>query len=221
MKIETKQVWERQKGEPNKAYNLFKEFMMLGRSRTLQQLYDILVDWYNENNQNQPNNHEKKPPTLNTLKSYSSKYNWMQRVGAYDDYIDMQRLKIHEQRDIDKEKEYVETTEPEIIKTLEKLQYDIDKSLKELEKAEDVKATSKAHALKSIATSIDIYIKNTRLIYNLSTDSQTKDIHANIKGQGAVARINYIVDKTSDAFFEKQLEYIDKMIEEHNKKAAD
>lgn len=93
-----KKAWERMKGEPNKAYNLFKCFLMIGKDRTLNGLRKQLI--------NNPCDGINKVPTLSTLKVYSSKYNWIERVGLYDDYNDKQRLKRQEQRNINKEKEY-------------------------------------------------------------------------------------------------------------------
>lgn len=34
-----KKAWERMKGEPNKAFNLFKYFLMMGKDRTLNGLH--------------------------------------------------------------------------------------------------------------------------------------------------------------------------------------
>lgn len=213
------QPWERQKGEPNKAHNLFKEFLQLGKARTLQQLHDILTDQYNKANKNQQNNHEKKPPKLNTLKSYSSRYNWMERAGLYDDYIDHQRLLLQEQRILDRQKQYLDTIEPQEEEALSNLLQNINSISDELKyPLEKIKPTSKAHAVKSLATSLDLYIKNIRLIYDLPTETQAREVNANVQSEGRVTQVNYNIDKTSDEFFDKQMEFIDHMIDEHDHK---
>lgn len=213
-----KKAWERMKGEPNKAFNLFKYFLMMGKDRTLNGLHKKLSD--------DPSTEIKRIPTLSTLKVYSSKYNWIERVGVYDDYIDSQRLKRMEQRNIDKENEYYSMREPEMINILKELQNNISSVFEELQNDTwNTKPTSKAHALKSVAQSIDIYIKNIRLLYNLSTDTQSTNISADVKSKNITRRVPSMVDdvsfdefETSDEFFDKQLEFIDHMIQEHNNK---
>lgn len=213
-----KEAWERMKGEPNKAFNLFKYFLMMGKDRTLKGLHKKLSE--------DPSCEIKKIPSVSTLKVYSSKYNWTERVGVYDDYIDSQRLKRMEQRNIDKENEYYSMREPEMINVLKELQMNISSVFEELQNDTwNTKPTSKAHALKSVAQSIDIYIKNIRLLYNLSTDAQSTNISADVKSKTITRRVPSMVDdvsfdefETSDEFFDKQLEFIDHMIQEHNNK---
>lgn len=216
------QPWERQKGEPNKAHNLFKEFLQLGKARTLQQLHDHLQQEDIKHNKTQENKEKKKSLSLSAISRYSAKYNWMERAGLYDDYIDHQRLLLQEQRILDRQKQYLDIIEPQEEEALSNLLQNINSISDELKYPLDkIKPTSKAHAVKSLATSLDLYIKNIRLIYDLPTETQAREVNANVQSEGRVTQVNYNVDKSSDDFFDKQLEFIDHMIQEHEEKRED
>lgn len=213
------QPWERQKGEPNKAHNLFKEFLQLGKARTLQKLHDHLQQEDIKHNKTQENKEKKKSLSLSAISRYSAKYKWMERAGLYDDYIDHQRLLLQEQRIIDRQKQYLDIIEPQEEEALSNLLQNINAISDELKYPLDkIKPTSKAHAVKSLATSLDLYIKNIRLIYDLPTETQTREVNANVQSEGRVTQVNYNIDKTSDEFFDKQMEFIDHMIDEHDQK---
>lgn len=213
------QPWERQKGEPNKAHNLFKEFLQLGKARTLKQLHEYLQETERKSRKNKEVTPNKKIPSYKTIQGYSAKYKWMERAGLYDDYIDHQRLLLQEQRIIDRQKQYLDIIEPQEEEALSNLLQNINAISDELKYPLDkIKPTSKAHAVKSLATSLDLYIKNIRLIYDLPTETQAREVNANVQSEGRVTQVNYNVDKTSDEFFDKQMEFIDHMIDEHDQK---
>ena len=146
----------------------------------------------------------------------------MERAGLYDDHLDQQRLLLQEQRILDRQKEYLDIIEPQEEEALSNLLQNINSISEELKyPLEKIKPTSKAHAVKSLATSLDLYIKNIRLIYDLPTETQAREVNANVQSEGTVTQVNYNVDKTSDDFFKKQMEFIDHMIEEHDQKKED
>jgi len=67
--------WDRLPNESAKAYSAFCAYRDYGPNRSLENIRQIMD----------------KPPSRNWLGKWSSKYNWVERVKAYDDY--MERLK--------------------------------------------------------------------------------------------------------------------------------
>jgi hypothetical protein len=87
-KPEEDQIWTRRKNEPNKGYHLFCLYRDLGPFRTIEKAHKIAVKEVEEStkiNQNQPSPNI---PNFNTFKTYSAKWNWIERCKAYDDFVD-------------------------------------------------------------------------------------------------------------------------------------
>ncbi len=74
------ELWERMPGESTKAYSVFCQYRDLGPERSLEKLRQKLA----------------KSRSRATLTRWSSKYNWVERARAYDDYIDKKKRAEHE-----------------------------------------------------------------------------------------------------------------------------
>lgn len=171
--------WERQKGESSKSFAWFKIYRNLGPLRTFQKVID-----YIENQPKQtktlPNNQNKLPtPTVNKLKNLSYKWEWSKRCTAWDNYHDEQeQLQYNEA--YKKTKDRLIDMGNDILDVTENI-------LDELNCDERSQATSKAHAVKSLADSFEKTTKTVRLLYGKSTeikDGKTDlkaDVEANVK----------------------------------------
>ena len=71
--------WERQKSESSKAYAAFCSYRDMGVSRSLVKIVNIV---YGESTEG------KLSVNLRQLSTWSSKYGWVARVEAYDDYLE-------------------------------------------------------------------------------------------------------------------------------------
>ena len=72
-------LWERQKGEPTKIYSYFCSYRDLGPNRNLRELP------------------QKLGKSLTIIGKHSSKYNWVERVKAWEDYQDKINRKSQEE----------------------------------------------------------------------------------------------------------------------------
>lgn len=79
--------WERQKSESSKAYAAFCSYRDMGVSRSLVKIVNIV---YGESTEG------KLSANLRQLSTWSSKYGWVVRVEAYDDYLEAKSRKEHE-----------------------------------------------------------------------------------------------------------------------------
>lgn len=68
-------AWEKQPGESHDDYERFKVYLELGDYRSLEQALEI---W------NATCSNPRKQLTLGTIKQYSSRFRWAERVGAFD-----------------------------------------------------------------------------------------------------------------------------------------
>jgi len=75
------ELWERQPGESTKAYAAFCAYRDLGPERSIEKAGQMLD----------------KPRSKKWLGEWSSKYHWVERARAYDDYIEMKKRVEHEQ----------------------------------------------------------------------------------------------------------------------------
>lgn len=73
-------LWEAQPGETSKAYEAFRVYRDLGVKRTQARVAEILEMRINER-------HPTSSPS-NNLAALSSKYRWVERVTAFDAYLD-------------------------------------------------------------------------------------------------------------------------------------
>ena len=75
------EIWERQKDESNKAYHTFCIYRDLGPDRSLEKTREILG---------------KSAGYTRWMQTWSSKYDWVTRAQAYDDYIEGKKRKKNE-----------------------------------------------------------------------------------------------------------------------------
>lgn len=160
-----------------------------------------------------------------TLRRYSSKYHWVERVNKYDDYQTYQLQKEHEKEQVEyfnKRKKMLEAYHTATDATLNELMIDLgiikNKETGRIEKNKYIKTTSVANSLSKLC---EANLTNTRLGLRLLglpetiRDTQDITVDGNLNTENKTIQTNtvYNVDKTSKEFFEKQLEYIDKMIQ--------
>ena len=169
---------------------------------------------------------------MQTLKQYSSKYHWVERVNKYDEYQAYQLQKEHEKEQVEyfnKRKKMLEAYHTATDATLNELMIDLgiikNKETGRIEKNKYIKTTSVANSLSKLC---EANLTNTRLGLRLLClpetirDTQDITVDGNLNTENKTIQTNtvYNVDKTSKEFFEKQLEYIDKMIQKSEKNNA-
>lgn len=71
------ELWERQEGETTKAFYAFTIYRDLGHNRSLSKVHENYIEATS-----------KTRSCLRTIAGWSSKFNWVKRVQAYDDYMD-------------------------------------------------------------------------------------------------------------------------------------
>lgn len=167
-----------------------------------------------------------------TLRRYSSKYHWVERANKYDDYQAYQLQKEHEKEQVEyfnKRKKMLEAYHTATDATLNELMIDLgiikNKETGRIEKNKYIKTTSVANSLSKLC---EANLTNTRLGLRLlglpetirDTQDITVDGKLNTENKTVQTNTVYNVDKTSKEFFEKQLEYIDKMIQKSEKNNA-
>lgn len=167
-----------------------------------------------------------------TLKRYSIKYHWVERANKYDEYQVYQLQKEHEKEQVEyfnKRKKMLEAYHTATDATLNELMIDLgiikNKETGRIEKNKSIKTTSVANSLSKLC---EANLINTRLGLRLLglpetiRDTQDITVDGNLNTENKTIQTNtvYNVDKTSKEFFEKQLEYIDKMIQKSEKNNA-
>ena len=167
-----------------------------------------------------------------TLRRYSSKYHWVERANKYDEYQVYQLQKEHEKEQVEyfnKRKKMLEAYHTATDATLNELMIDLgiikNKETGRIEKNKSIKTTSVANSLSKLC---EANLINTRLGLRLLglpetiRDTQDITVDGNLNTENKTIQTNtvYNVDKTSKEFFEKQLEYIDKMIQKSEKNNA-
>jgi len=74
------EIWERVPGESSKAYEAFCIYRDLGVDRSIEKTAKNRL----------------KPGSYSWLRNWSSKYNWVERARAYDDYLEREKRKEQE-----------------------------------------------------------------------------------------------------------------------------
>lgn len=74
------EIWERQKNESSKAYAAFCIYRDLGVERSLEKVAQ----------------NRGKPGSKSWLNTWSTKYHWVERARAYDDYLEQEKRKEQE-----------------------------------------------------------------------------------------------------------------------------
>lgn len=81
-------IWTRQKGEPSKSYGLFCIYRDMGASRTYKKVVEEL--------KKRASKGQSETFTKGGLSHHASKWHWVERAEAYDDYIDENFRTKHE-----------------------------------------------------------------------------------------------------------------------------
>ena len=209
--------WEyRLPHESIKAFAYFNTYLQLGLNRSLAKV-------------RKTHNNDISLPQLNT---YSSKYHWVQRANEKDEYdlkLKNQRLK-KEQEEYFKSrqnalKQYDKANDAVLVELLIDLGLLINPSTGEKKRNKKVSSVSVANSLKNLT---DANVNNTKLalrylgLPETIRDTQDITVDGNLNTENKTIQTNtvYNVDKTSKEFFEKQLEYIDKMIQKSKENNA-
>ena len=166
------------------------------------------------------------------LALYSGKYHWVERANKYDEYQAYQLQKEHEKEQVEyfnKRKKMLDAYHTATDATLNELMIDLgiikNKETGRIEKNKYIKTTSVANSLSKLC---EANLTNTRLGLRLlglpetirDTQDITVDGKLNTENKTVQTNTVYNVDKTSKEFFEKQLEYIDKMIQKSEENTA-
>ena len=167
-----------------------------------------------------------------TLARYSSKYCWVERANKYDEYQAYQLQKEHEKEQVEyfnKRKKMLDAYHTATDATLNELMVDLglveNKETGRIEKNKYIKTTSVANSLSKLC---EANLTNTRLGLRLLglpetiRDTQDITVDGNLNTENKTIQTNtvYNVEKTSKEVFEKQLEYIDKMIQKSKENNA-
>lgn len=103
--------WERIKHEQSKAFYYFTLYRDMGPFRSLDKVYKNLD--------------ENKAISLRQLEKYSSKYNWLERAQAYDDYLNKKKRESNETAILKMDKRQAEdykNLQTAILQTINKMQ---------------------------------------------------------------------------------------------------
>lgn len=92
------EIWKRMDGDTNKSYQAFCVYRNLGEGRTLEEATKQF--YYNTKESHKPPNELKGfQSKFRQMRKWSAENNWINRVSAYDDYLDEQaRTDIEEER---------------------------------------------------------------------------------------------------------------------------
>ena len=194
--------WERMKGESSKSFKWFTIYRDLGTKRSLNQVIEESKK-LNATKCNHSENIFFPIPTIAQLKSQSSRWDWFERAGAYDNHMDELARKR-------KEEDYLEV-ESRLLGIGETILDNLERNLNDLKVDVDSKTTSISHALKSAADAYDKSVKDIRLLYGKSTENTNnkEEVVADVN-----ASIEKVVDVTSDEFMTKELEFMKELINE-------
>jgi len=184
---ETKQPWSRLKGESTRSYAYFNEYLKLGPQRTLEKVRLKVTESDQFSN----------PPTESNLKNFSSKWDWVSRAEAYDDYIIEKDRKEFEKIAIEKKKKRLERAD----KRYEWNHKVAEEAMKDLK----LKVTSKAYVLSETAKGDKIYMESDRLDLGEATEITDSNIKGKIDSdkESVFAKVDklkkfLIVDKDVD-----------------------
>lgn len=168
--------------------------------------------------------------SCSSLGHYSVKYHWRERAGHYDLYKSNELMEQHEneikeyfRKRTERLNAYHDATDAVLQELLIDLGLMENKETGKKERNKYIKSTSVANSLKNLT---EANINNSRLALRFLglpetiKDSQDINLDGNVQTESnnVNTTISYHIDKTSDEFFEKQLQYIDKMIDNSKKK---
>jgi len=210
-----KDSWEyRLPHESVKAFKYFNTYLDLGIHRSLVKVRET------HNND----------ISLSQLKVYSKKYKWVKRAEEYEEHlIKLKNQKLREEQEayFKNRRKILKQYDKVNDRVMEELMIDLgllkDPQTGEIKKNKRITSTSVANSLKNLS---DANINNAKLSLRLMGLPETIKDNTQVKLEGNLdtentnnnININYEVDKTSDDYFNKQLEFIDKMISEHNER---
>lgn len=168
-----KELWEKQKNEPNKSYALFCKYRDLGPFRSIDKATEKL---------RKDNNESYTPQRLRVL---SSQWNWVKRAEAYDEYMEQILRKEREQTIIEMTNRHADQSK--------EMQEEIFKSMKDpAVKREDI---GKAGWFRN--ANIHSYVKAAkleRLSRGLPSDKVESEIKQDVKQDVKVKKVDPLKD---------------------------
>lgn len=84
----TGEIWKRQDCDTNKSFQAFCIYRNLGKDRTLEEVTKQF--YYNVKGGSEVGALKSFKSKLNQVRKWSAENKWVERVGAYDDYLDEQ-----------------------------------------------------------------------------------------------------------------------------------
>jgi hypothetical protein len=137
--------WEQQENESARAYEAFCVYRNLGTARTLEKAWAIFAP-----------DSEKNLPMNDTFKGYSSRYQWVKRVRAWDSHV----LKLEDealQAEAVKIKKTEKNNRLEMLKVLRAI------SAKAANAVIDDKGAIKMSEVKNVASIVALYMDQSRI----------------------------------------------------------
>ncbi|RAP49293.1 MAG: hypothetical protein BZ138_07890 [Methanosphaera sp. rholeuAM270] len=201
--------WEvREKNETAKAFSYFNTYLNLGTNRSLSKVRSA------HNND----------ISLNQLKTYSSKYNWVSRAkekDLYDIQVENEKLKEEQEKYFEERTKQIKQYHQATDAILAKLMIDIglipNPKTNEFEPNDKITSTSVANSIRSIC---DANTVNTRLALRFLglpetvNDTQQISIEGELDTNSVEKKyIEFNEAIMSDSFVKKQLDLIDIMME--------
>lgn len=166
--------WQRQKGESSKSFAYFKTYRALGPARTFEKVINYFKN--NKPKYTKPNNSEKNipAPTLTQLKNQSTKWEWVKRCRAWDNYQD-------EQERLHNEESFIENNKPFKEKVIAGLKGNFKLQDELLKNSRELSPTTRANSLLQIAKAQEIQYKLFRLSHGRSTEIKDNKLEAELK----------------------------------------
>lgn len=190
---DTNITWDtRMPHESTKAFTYFNTFLLIGPNRSLEKVRKEYAS----------------DLSLAQVKRYSAKYYWFARAEMYDEY------KLHErQEQVKEEQEKYFHSRMEKLNDYHKLTDETLNRLLQDVKNPSTKTVSIANCLKNLT---DANATNTKLALRFLglpetiNDKQDVSLDADVDSRQDVT---YNINRSSDEFFDKQIDLINKMIE--------
>ena len=189
------EIWDRMRDkegklEPIKAFTLFNEYLLMDKPRSMKVLCEKLG---------------LKPNYIRQLHSYSSKWEWVKRAEAYDEYIILKKRAT-------KEKFYDELVNSELPNLKERLNF-YNKNMVDIEQDVKAKPTSKANAFEKNSKAHSTTLNEILVLVGKPTEISS--VEADVISDTNVKTETHVeVDVTSDEFMERELEYLRKLLDD-------
>ena len=163
------ELWERQKGERDSSYIYFSIYLheLKQRPKKLQDVIDYIETLAPSGTLRHYKNNLIEVPTMDQLKKFSARWNWVDRDIAYTNHLN----ELDALKDEQRYNEYNDTVKEGLEKDLK----DIDQYSIEVHES-DYSLSTKVNLKYTLARAKDLTIKNLRLSYGRSTSiSESND----------------------------------------------